>query len=65
MKFYRGVRMSLVLAAAVGLGGCSKKEDPEGVLPEGYKQSMEKAGNVEQQLQDAADRRLEALDEGE
>jgi len=65
MKFYRGVRMSLVMAAAVGLGGCSKKEDPEGVLPEGYKQSMEKAGNVEQQLQDAADRRLEALDEGE
>lgn len=48
-----------------GLAGCAKDEDPEGVIPEGYRQSMEKAGNVEQQLQEAADRRLEALDEGE
>ncbi|HBO12717.1 MAG TPA: hypothetical protein DD491_08030 [Halieaceae bacterium] len=55
----------MLLALVASLVGCTKEEDPEGVLPEGYKQSMEKAGNVEQQLQDAAHRRLEALDEGE
>lgn len=55
----------ILLGLLASLAGCTKEEDPEGVIPEGYKQSMEKAGNVEQQLQDAADRRLEALDEGE
>jgi hypothetical protein len=56
---------TLLLGLLAGLAGCTKDEDPEGVIPEGYKQSMEKAGNVEQQLQGAADRRLEALDKGE
>ncbi len=65
MRVDRNVSLALLLGAAVGMGGCSKEEEPEGVLPEGYKQSLEKAGKVERQLQDAADRRLEALDEGE
>jgi hypothetical protein len=56
---------TLLLGLVAGLVGCTKDEEPEGVIPEGYKRSMEKAGNVEQQLQEAADRRLEALDEGE
>ncbi|MEQ8264722.1 hypothetical protein [Pseudohaliea sp.] len=56
---------TLLLGLLAGLAGCTKDEDPGGVIPEGYKQSMEKAGNVEQQLQDAADKRLEALDKGE
>ena len=55
----------VLLGLVAGLVGCAKDEDPEGVIPEGYKRSMEKAGDVEQQLQEAADRRLEALDEGE
>lgn len=56
---------ALLLGLLAGLAGCAKDEDPEGVLPEGYKRSMEKAGHVEEQLQDAADRRLDALDQGE
>jgi len=63
MKLNRDGSVALLLVAAAALGACSKTEDPEGALPEGYEQSMEKAGNVEQQLQEAADRRLEALDE--
>jgi len=56
---------TVLLCLLASLAGCTKDEDPEGVIPEGYKRSMEKAHGVEQQLQDTADRRLEALDEGE
>lgn len=60
-----GLLPGLLLGLLAGLVGCEKDEDPEGVIPEGYKRSMEKAGQVEAQLQDAADRRLDALDQGE
>jgi len=56
---------TVLLFLSASVAGCTKDKDPDGVIPEGYKQSMEKAGNVEQQLQDAADGRLEALDKGE
>ena len=55
----------LLFGIVAGLVGCARDEDPKGVIPEGYKQSMEKARDVEQQLQEAADKRLEALDPGE
>ncbi len=35
----------------------------EGAIPEGYQQSMDKAQNVEQTVQDAAQQRLQELDQ--
>ncbi len=52
----------LILASLLAVSGCAKEENPEGVIPEGYKKSMEKAGAVEQQLQDDAAKKLEAID---
>ena len=51
----------LIIAGLLAASGCAK-EDPEGVIPEGYKKSMEKAGAVEQKLQDDAAKKLEAID---
>jgi len=64
MKHRKHWYPALLLGLVAGLAGCTKDEEPEGVIPEGYEQSMEKAGDVEQQLQEAADKRLEALDQG-
>jgi len=52
----------LILASLLAASGCAQEEKPSGVIPEGYKQSMEKAGAVEQQLQDDAAKKLEAID---
>ena len=52
----------LILAILLAVSGCAKEEEPEGVIPEGYKKSMEKADAVEQQLQDDAAKKLEAID---
>jgi hypothetical protein len=38
------------------------KED-DGAIPQGYQQSMEKAQDVEQTVQDAAQQRLQELDQ--
>ena len=51
----------LILAGLLAASGCAK-EEPEGVIPEGYKKSMEKAGAVEQKLQDDAAKKMEAID---
>lgn len=51
--------MTLLLIGS--LYGCVK-EDPEDALPEGYKRSLQKADNVEQQLQDTANKRLGELE---
>ena len=40
----------------------SEDETPQDAIPEGYKRSMEKAEEVEQTLQDAAQKQLEDLD---
>lgn len=40
-------------------------DDPEGAIPAGYQQSMEKARGVEQTVQDAARTQLEELDQRE
>ncbi len=57
-----GVAAALVLMAV--LAGCMKEEEPEDAIPEGYKKSLEKAEQVEQKMQDAAEQRMQDL-EGE
>jgi hypothetical protein len=52
----------LILTALLTASGCTKEEKPEGVIPQGYKKSMEKAEAVEQKLQDDAAKKLEAID---
>lgn len=39
--------------------------DAETVIPESYQQSLDKANSVEQSLQEATLKRMQALDEGE
>ena len=51
-----------VLFAVLTLAGCGKQEEPEGVIPQGYRDALHKAGNVETDLQDAAQRQLEEAD---
>lgn len=58
----RTLTTGLFLATLLAASGCAKEEKPEGVIPEGYKKSMEKAEAVEQQLQDDAAKKLEAID---
>ena len=55
----------LLALAAIGwvLYTASGGGKNETIVPEGYQQSMEKAEGVEQMVQDAADKRLEGLDE--
>ena len=60
MKRGYGVAAALVLCMA--LAACMKDEEPEDAIPEGYKKSMEKAEQVEQKMQDAAEQRMQALD---
>lgn len=50
------------LVAALALAGCGKQEDPEGVIPQGYQDALHKAANVETDLEDAAQRQLEAAE---
>lgn len=60
--------LGMILAlAAIGwlLYQASGGGRSEGVIPEGYQQSMEKARGVEQTVQDAARRQLEELDQRE
>ena len=54
--------IGLILATLVIVSGCAKEEEPEGVIPEGYKKSMEKADALEQKLQEDAAEKLEAID---
>ena len=43
--------------------GCGiKEEEPEGVIPEGYKNAVNKAENVEGLLQDSQKKRTESVD---
>jgi hypothetical protein len=60
MKRGHGVATALVLSMA--LSACMKDEEPEDAIPEGYKKSMEKAEQVEQKMQDAAEQRMQGLE---
>ncbi len=55
----------LLALAAIGwvLYTASGGGKNETIVPEGYQQSLEKAEGVEQMVQDAADKRMEGLDE--
>ena len=59
-----GYCMAAVLMLSASLTACMKDEEPEDALPEGYNKSMEKAEQVEQKMQDAADQRMQALEDG-
>lgn len=58
-----GIALALIVVALVNYS--KDGEDPTGVIPQGYQQSLEKAGSVEQTLQDASQQRLQELDSGE
>ena len=47
------------------LTGCAAEEEPEGVIPQGYKDAQGKAQSVESKLQDAAQQRMEAVNESD
>lgn len=49
--------------AALSLTGCSSEKEPEGVIPQGYKDAMDKADSVEDKLQDAAQLRMNNADD--
>lgn len=41
------------------LAGCTADTPPEGVIPQGYEDAMERAGSVENTLHEAANLRME------
>ena len=59
-----GYGIALVVIVYVLLN-LSREETPQDAIPEGYKRSMEKAEQVEQTLQDAAQKQLEDPDSRE
>ena len=65
-KTVREVRIRSVLMIAlfpIFAAGCSaEKEEPEGILPKGYTDALEKAENVEDFLKDSQKKRLEEID---
>ena len=58
-----GIALALIVMALVNYS--KDRQDPAGVIPQGYEQSLEKAGGVEQTLQDASQRRLQDLESEE
>lgn len=52
-------------ATALAVLACSPQEDPQGVIPEGYKDAVNKAQGVEDKLQSAADAQLQALEQAD
>ena len=42
------------------LAGCTADTPPDGVIPQGYEDAMERAGSVENTLLEAANLRMEA-----
>jgi uncharacterized protein involved in high-affinity Fe2+ transport len=57
--------ISSALMLAVMLSACARQEEPEGVIPAGYKSALEKAQGVEGTLQDAMEMQAEEIDQGE
>ena len=58
--------IGIILAlGAIGwvLYQASGGKEGDGAIPEGYQQSLEKAESVEQTVQDAAQQRLQGLDQ--
>ncbi len=59
------LKLTGVAAMALAVLACSPQEEPEGVIPEGYKNAMGKAQGIESTLQDAADAQLKAVEQAE
>jgi len=57
MKYLRQVGSAIIVSLLVI--GCTSKEDPQGVIPQGYEDAMKKASDVENTLQDAAQKELD------
>ncbi len=57
-----GIALALIVMALVNYS--KDRQEPAGVIPQGYEQSLEKAGGVEQTLEDANQRRLQGLESG-
>jgi hypothetical protein len=57
-----GIALAVIVYVLLNI---SKDDTPQDAIPEGYKRSMEKAEQVEQTLQDAAQKQLEELDSKE
>jgi hypothetical protein len=57
------ISTALVLVAV--LSACSREEEPEGVIPAGYRSAVDKAEGVEGKLQDALQTRTQEIDDSE
>ena len=58
------IRRAMMIALfPIFAAGCSaEKEEPEGVIPKGYTDALDKAENVEEFLKDSQKKRLEETD---
>jgi hypothetical protein len=56
---------SSALMLTVVLSACARQEEPEGVIPAGYKSALEKAEGVEGTLQDTMELQAEEIDQSE
>ena len=52
-------RATIALLLSLGLTACGGSDEPEGVIPQGQLDAMEKAENVEDVLQQAEEQRRE------
>ena len=60
--------LKLTAAALIAAGlltACAQDENPEGVIPEGYKSALDKAEGVEDKLQDSLQMRGQEVEESE
>jgi len=57
--------ISSALVLTVMLSACARQEEPEGVIPAGYKSALDKAEGVEGTLQDAMEKQAEEIDQSD
>ena len=57
-----GLLVALGIIGWILYGGSGSGRDADGVVPEGYRQSMDQARAVEQSVQDAAQKSLHKLE---
>ncbi|MCB1695157.1 MAG: hypothetical protein H6984_02900 [Pseudomonadales bacterium] len=51
-----------VIVTVLLLSGCAQEEKPEGVIPEGYKNALDKAQGVEGKLEDTMQLREQEME---
>ncbi|MEE4145757.1 MAG: hypothetical protein V2I26_13210 [Halieaceae bacterium] len=57
--------ISTALVLTLISSACARQEEPEGVIPAGYTDAVDKAESVEGKLEDALQERAGTIDEGE